>query len=264
MKPHGTFQCVCVCADDWWCCFEEVKMDVVPLRSIPEGIKSAIVGPNPLCRAFHCVCVCVCGGSLEYLPVIFCCYVSQVCASERAAKSFSRLPAVHVCIESVSIQPPRRQTPAGPMTDEEAASFSPSSSPSFVHSGYSVHLFITRFYIQGFSILMTYPFVSLSLWMEGNVRRWKWPSELMLCGGPIVPWAGGSERKGKRDWEREKQSERAKVTRWTGTLDKTGQLTLLLLNETCVRVCMVDHKSRLQTGQRKDGSIELARKRDAR
>lgn len=55
-------------------------MDVVPLRSIPEGIKSAIVGPNPLCRAFHCVCVC--DGSLEYLPVIFCRYVSQVCASE--------------------------------------------------------------------------------------------------------------------------------------------------------------------------------------
>lgn len=106
-------------------------MDVVPLRSIPEGIKSAIVGPNPLCRAFHCVCVCMCGGSLEYLPVIFCRYVSQVCASERAAKSFSRLPAVHVCIESVSIQPPRRQTPAGPMTDEEEAAFSPSSSPSF-------------------------------------------------------------------------------------------------------------------------------------
>lgn len=71
-------------------------MDVVPLRSIPEGIKSAIVGPNPLCRAFHSVYVCVCGGSLEYLPVIFCCYVSQVCASEplKASQGSQRYTSV--------------------------------------------------------------------------------------------------------------------------------------------------------------------------
>lgn len=68
-------------------------MDVVPLRSIPEGIKSAIVGPNPLCRAFHSVYVC---GGLEYLPVIFCCYVSQVCASEllKASQGSQRYTSV--------------------------------------------------------------------------------------------------------------------------------------------------------------------------
>ncbi len=237
-------------------------MDVVPLRSIPEGIKSAIVGPNPLCRAFHSVYVCVCGGSLEYLPVIFCCYVSQVCASE-PLKSFSRLPAVHVCIESVSIQLPRRQNSSRADDWRRRSSFLslflsvflPLSCSTTVFS--SLSLCIGSTIHHSFLVSRAFPFsgfihLYLSLWMDGNVRRWKWPSEPMHCGGSIVLRAGGSERKGTRDQEREKQSERAKGL--AGLARSIKRVSSPYDAEWDLCVCVsVDHESRLQTGRRKDG-----------